>query len=50
MLYYNRIDGLESIHANKTSASKEYIICHYWYLSDKGLRFNQLSVMVVTMY
>lgn len=47
MLYYNIIDVVESIDANETSASKEYIICHYWYFSEKGLRFNQISVMAV---
>ena len=47
MLYYNIIDVFESIDANETSASKEYIIYHYWYFSDKGLRFNQISVMAV---
>lgn len=49
MLYYNIIDVFESIDANETSASKEYIIYHYWYFSDKGLRFNQISVMAVMM-
>ena len=47
MLYYNIIDVVESIDANETSASKEYIIYHYWYFSEKGLRFNQISVMAV---
>ena len=31
MLYYNRIDVSEGINVNKTSASKEYNVCHYWY-------------------
>ena len=29
MLYYDRIDCSEGIDINKTSASKEYGICHY---------------------
>ena len=29
MSYYDRIDVSEGIDINKTSASKEYIICHY---------------------
>ena len=30
-LYYNRINVSEGIDINKTSASKECDICHYWY-------------------
>ena len=29
MLYHDRIDCSEGININKTSASKEYGICHY---------------------
>ena len=35
MLCYRRIDASEVINIDKISASKERIICHYWYLSDK---------------
>ena len=31
MLYYDRIDVSEGIGINKTSASKERDINHYWY-------------------
>ena len=31
MLYYDRINVSEGIDVNKTSASKESDICHYWY-------------------
>ena len=31
MLYFERIDVSEVIDVNKTSASKESDICHYWY-------------------
>ena len=31
MLYYDRTDVSEGIDVNKTSASKECIICLYWY-------------------
>ena len=37
---YDRIDVSEGIDVNKTSASKECDICHYWYFSDKGFRFK----------
>ena len=30
MLYYGRPDVSEGIDANKTSASKERDVCHYW--------------------
>ena len=38
MLEYNRIDISEGIDVNKTSASKECDICHYWYFKDIGYR------------
>ena len=31
ILYYDRIDVSEGIHLNKSSASKECIICSYLY-------------------
>ena len=36
MLEYDRIDISEGIDINKTNASKECDICHYWYLLDKN--------------
>ena len=45
MLEYDRIDISEGIDVNKTSASKECDICHYWYFKDIGL--NQIFAMVV---
>ena len=36
MLELNRIDISEGIDTNKTSASKECNICHYWYFLDKN--------------
>ena len=40
MLYYNRIVVYEGINVNKTSASKECDICHYWYFLDKGFKLQ----------
>ena len=40
MIYCDRLDVSEGIDVNKTSASKEYIICHYWYFLNKGFRFQ----------
>ena len=35
---FDRIDASEGIYINKTNASKECDICHYWYFLDK--KFN----------
>ena len=40
MLEYDRIDILEEIDVNKTSASKECDICHYWYFKDIGFKYE----------
>ena len=40
MLYYDRIDFSQGIDINKTSASKECNICHYWYFLHKGFKFQ----------
>ena len=31
MLHYDRIDVSEGTDVNKTSASKESNVCHYWF-------------------
>ena len=43
MLEYDRIDILEGIDVNKTSASKECNIYHYWYF--KGIGFTYESYL-----
>ena len=40
MLHYRRINISEGIHVNKIIASKECIICHYWYFIDTGFKFQ----------
>ena len=40
MLEYYRIDISEGIDVNKTNASKECYICHYWYFKDIGLKYE----------
>ena len=40
MLEYDRIDILEGIDINKTNASKECKICHYWCFKDIGLKYE----------
>ena len=39
MLYCDTIDVSEGIDTNKTNASKECNICHYWYFFEKGFKF-----------
>ena len=38
MLQYDRIDVSERIDINKTSESKECMLCHYWYFKDIGYK------------
>ena len=40
MLEYDRIDISEGIDMNKTNASKECDICHYWYFLDKNFKYE----------
>ena len=40
MLEYDRIDISEGIDNNKTNASKECDICHYWYFLDKKFNYE----------
>ena len=38
MSEYDRIDISEETDINKTNASKECDICHYWYFLDKNFK------------
>ena len=38
MLQYNKIDVSEEIDINKTSASKECMLCHHWHFKDVGFK------------
>ena len=40
MLEYDRINISEGININKTNASKECDICHYWYFLDKNFNYE----------
>ena len=44
MLEYDRIDISEGIDVNKTNASKECDICHYWYFKDIGYKYECNSI------
>ena len=55
MLQYEKIDVSEGIDTNKTSASKECILCHYWYFKDVGFKFerrvwNKCHYVLMTAY
>ena len=41
MLQYKKIDVPEKIDVNKTSASKECELCHYWFFKDIGFNFEE---------
>ena len=41
MLQYQKIDISEGIDVNKTSASEEYELCHYWLFKDVGFKFEK---------
>ena len=40
MLQYETIDISKGIDINEISASKEYMLCHYWYFKDVGFKFE----------
>ena len=40
MLHYDRIDVSKRIDVNKTSASKECDICHYWCFLNYSFKFQ----------
>ena len=42
MLEYDRIDISEGIDVDKTNASKECKICHYWYFEDINFKYKLL--------
>ena len=41
MLQYLKIDASEGIDVNKTSASKECELCHYWFFKNIGFKFEK---------
>ena len=55
MLQYEKIVLSEGIETNKTSASKECMLCHCWYFIDVGFKFephvcNKCSDLLMTGY
>ena len=55
MLQYGKISVSEEIDTNKTSASKECMLCHYWYFEVVGFKFelhvcNKCHDVLMTAY
>ena len=55
MLQFRKIRVLEGFDTNKTSASKECMLCHYWYFKDVGFKFephvcNKCHDVLMTAY
>ena len=55
MLQHEKIDVSEGIDVNKTNASKECMLCHYWYFKDVGFKFephvsNKCHDLLMTAY
>ena len=55
MLQYEKIDVSEGTDVNKRSASKECMLCHYWYFKDVGFTFephvcNKCHDVLMTSY
>ena len=40
MLQYKKINASEGSDVNKTSLSKECMLCHYWFFKDTGFKFE----------
>ena len=40
MILYQKIDISEGTEINKTNASKERELCHYWFFKDIGFKFE----------
>ena len=40
MLQYEKIDVSGGIYFNKTNASNECMLCHYWYFKNDGFKFE----------
>ena len=41
MLQCQKIDVSEGVDVNKTSASEECELCHYWFFKDVGFKFEK---------
>ena len=55
MFQYEKINVSEGIYINKTSASKDCMLCRYWYFKDIGFKFephacNKCHDVLITAY
>ena len=50
MLQRDRIDVSGRVEINKADASKEFMLCHYWYVEDIGYKFElHVCKMIMAM-
>ena len=49
MLQYNKINVSQGTDINKTSKSKECMLCRYWYFKDVGYNLNHIFVMLAML-
>ena len=49
MLYFDRIDISEEVDLNKTSASEECDICHYWCFLNYNFKFLTPAIDVISL-
>ena len=47
MLRYQKIDVSEGIDVNRTSASKECELCHYWFFEDVGFKSEEVVINIM---
>ena len=50
MLEYDRIDISEGTDINKTNASKECNICHYWFFLDKKFKCESYLLQCLSWF
>ena len=50
MLYHDRVVISEGININKTSASKDCNIYHYWYFLNKRFKFKHMYAIDAMIY
>ena len=47
VLHFDKVEVSEATGGNKASASKEFGICHYWYILNKGFEFQMYAISVM---
>ena len=50
MLYFDKIEVVESTDAKKTSASKECDVCYYWYFLNYSFKFQTKCLQYMSWF